>query len=96
MCRPEGREGRRDGAFTIFYLGINIGAFLAPLTCGYLGETFGWSYGFGLAGIGMLAGLVVFGRGQDGLGSNGDPSDPAMLAKWEKPVYAGSFSHLRW
>lgn len=85
-------DSRRDGAFTIFYLGINIGAFLAPLTCGYLGETFGWSYGFGLAGIGMLAGLVVFGRGQDGLGANGDPSDPAMLAKWEKPVYAGSFA----
>ena len=85
-------DSRRDGAFTIFYLGINIGAFLAPLTCGYLGETFGWSYGFGLAGIGMLAGLLVFWRGQDGLGANGDPSDPAMLAKWEKPVYAGSFA----
>ena len=85
-------DSRRDGAFTIFYLGINIGAFLAPLTCGYLGETYGWPYGFGLAGIGMLAGLVVFGRGQDGLGANGDPSDPAMLAKWGKPVYAGSFA----
>ncbi|GIW96348.1 MAG: hypothetical protein KatS3mg110_4389 [Pirellulaceae bacterium] len=51
---------RRDAGFTIFYMGINLGAGLAPLLCGYLGETYGWHYGFGLATIGMLAGLVVF------------------------------------
>ena len=53
-------DPRKDGAFTIFYMGVNIGAFLAPLTCGYLGEEVDWSLGFGLAGIGMLIGLLVF------------------------------------
>ena len=57
-------DTRRDAGFTIFYLGINVGAFLAPLLCGWLGESFGWHYGFGLAGIGMLAGLIVFGYGR--------------------------------
>lgn len=51
---------KRDGGFTIFYIGINLGAALAPLLCGYVGETFGWHYGFGLATIGMLIGLAVF------------------------------------
>ena len=54
---------KRDGGFTIFYMGINIGAFLAPLLCGWLGDSYGWHYGFGAAGIGMLAGLIVFWRG---------------------------------
>ena len=49
---------RRDGAYTIFYMGINLGAALGSLLCGYIGETYGWAYGFGLAGIGMLAGLM--------------------------------------
>ena len=53
-------DPRRDGAFTIFYMGINIGAFLAPLTCGAIAERAGWSYGFLLAGIGMLIGLSIF------------------------------------
>ncbi|MEL6342733.1 MAG: peptide MFS transporter [Myxococcota bacterium] len=51
---------RRDGGFTIFYIGINLGAAMAPLLCGYVGEKFGWHYGFGLATIGMLVGLAVF------------------------------------
>jgi proton-dependent oligopeptide transporter, POT family len=51
---------QRDGGFTIFYIGINLGAMLAPLLCGYVGETYGWHYGFGLATIGMLVGLAVF------------------------------------
>jgi proton-dependent oligopeptide transporter, POT family len=51
---------KRDGGFTIFYMGINLGAALAPLLCGYIGENFGWSWGFGLATIGMLIGLAVF------------------------------------
>lgn len=51
---------RRDGAYTIFYMGINLGAFLGSLLCGYLGETYGWAYGFGAAGFGMLLGLIVF------------------------------------
>jgi POT family proton-dependent oligopeptide transporter len=56
---PEGSK-KRDGGFTIFYMGINLGAALAPLVCGYIGETYGWHYGFGLATIGMLVGLAVF------------------------------------
>jgi proton-dependent oligopeptide transporter, POT family len=51
---------RRDAGFTIFYIGINLGAGLAPLVCGYIGETYGWHYGFGLATIGMLVGLATF------------------------------------
>ena len=51
---------RRDGGFTIFYMGINLGAAMAPLLCGYIGETYGWHYGFGLATIGMLAGVAIF------------------------------------
>src|SRR5690606_3908963 len=53
-------DPRKDGAFSIFYMGVNIGAFLAMLTCGYVGENINWHYGFGLAGIGMLIGLIVF------------------------------------
>ena len=54
------KDPRRDGGFTLFYMGINLGAALAPLLCGYVGETYGWHYGFGLATIGMMVGLAVF------------------------------------
>jgi POT family proton-dependent oligopeptide transporter len=57
-------DQRRDGAFTLFYMGINMGAFLAPLTCGAIGENEGWQYGFLAAGIGMLLGYFVFLWGQ--------------------------------
>jgi POT family proton-dependent oligopeptide transporter len=57
-------DPRRDGAFTIFYMGINLGAFLAPLVCGTLGQRYGWHYGFTAAGVGMLLGLVVYLAGQ--------------------------------
>ncbi len=53
-------DPRRDGAFTIFYMGINIGAFLTPLTCGTVGQLEGWGYGFLLAGCGMIVGLLIF------------------------------------
>ena len=53
-------DSRRDAGFTIFYMGINVGAFLAPLTCGAVAEKAGWHYGFLLAGIGMVTGLVLF------------------------------------
>ena len=59
---PEG-DRRKDSGFTIFHMGINIGAFLSPLLCGWLGEAYGWHYGFGLAGVGMLAGLLFFRSG---------------------------------
>lgn len=61
-------DARRDGGFTIFYMGINLGAFLAPLVCGTLGEKFGWHYGFAAAGFGMVAGLAIFAWGQRRLG----------------------------
>src|SRR5688572_11022644 len=51
---------KRDGGFTIFYMGINLGAAMSPLLCGYIGETYGWHYGFGLASLGMVTGLAVF------------------------------------
>lgn len=60
---PDGDQ-RRDGAFTLFYMGINMGAFLAPLTCGAIGENEGWEFGFLAAGIGMLIGYLVFVWGQ--------------------------------
>jgi POT family proton-dependent oligopeptide transporter len=72
-------DPRRDGGFTIFYMGINLGAGAAPLICGYLGETHGWHYGFGLAGVGMVAGLVVFLAGQRLLANVAEPPDPAAL-----------------
>jgi POT family proton-dependent oligopeptide transporter len=59
------KEGdpRRDRAYSIFYVGINLGAFLAPLICGTLGEKWGWHYGFGAAGVGMVFGLLIYLRG---------------------------------
>jgi len=58
---PEGDQ-RRDSGFTIFYMGINIGAFLGPIICGYLAQTsgFGWHYGFAAAGVGMVLGLIMY------------------------------------
>ncbi len=70
---------RRDGAYTIFYMGINVGAAIGTILVGYLGETIGWGYGFGLAGIGMLAGLIVFVLGKSVL--NGAGEAPAPLTK---------------
>ncbi len=61
---------RRDAGFTIFYLGINIGAFIAPLICGWLGETYGWHYGFGAAGIGML--VFIYGAQNNIYGAQGE------------------------
>ena len=56
---PEG-GGRRDAGFTIFYMGVNIGAFIGPLICSYLGEKVGWRWGFSAASVGMILGLVQF------------------------------------
>src|SRR4051812_11171320 len=69
------REGdnRRDGAFTIFYMGINLGALLSPIVCGNLGERVGWAFGFGSAAVGMTLGLAQFMWGQQNLGDTGLP-----------------------
>lgn len=65
-------DERRDKGFIIFYIGINIGAFLSALIVGYVGEVHGWHYGFGLAGIGMLLGMIVYMWGQKYLEGVGD------------------------
>ncbi|MEQ3654598.1 MAG: peptide MFS transporter [Dokdonia sp.] len=65
------RPGKKDGAYTIFYMGVNAGAFLGILLCGYLGEQIGWSWGFGVAGIFMLFGLLQFWFAQDIFGTIG-------------------------
>lgn len=70
---------RRDGAYTIFYMGINVGAAIGTLIAGYLGQTYGWKYGFGAAGVGMLLGLIVFVLGKPLLLGRGEAPDPAKL-----------------
>ena len=62
-------DPRRDGAFTIFYMGINIGAFFSPLVCGTLGQKVGWHWGFAAAGVGMVVGLVLYLFGRPHLGA---------------------------
>ena len=76
-------DRRRDRAFSIFYVGINLGAFLAPLVCGTLGEHYGWHYGFTAAGVGMVLGLVIYLAGLPRL-----PPDPVRLHSREprKPL----------
>ena len=70
---------RRDSAYTIFYMGVNVGAALGTILVGYLGETIGWSYGFGLAGIGMVVGLLIFVVGKPALQGRGEA--PAALTQ---------------
>ena len=81
----EENDPRRDGGFSIFYMGINLGAFTSALACGYLGETYGWAYGFGLAGFGMLLGLFVFTKYQHWLEGHAAPKNPAVL-KEKSPI----------
>ena len=66
-------DEKRDSGFTIFYMGINLGSFMATLLCGWLGETYGWNYGFGAAGIGMILGLATFIWGQKYLTGKAEP-----------------------
>ncbi|GAA4297615.1 peptide MFS transporter [Nibribacter koreensis] len=72
-------DPRKDSGFSIFYMGINIGAALGGLLCGYVGQQINWHYGFGLAGIFMIAGLVVFYLGSKSLGHRGLPPSPEQL-----------------
>lgn len=72
-------DDRRDSGFTIFYMGINLGSFLATIICSWLGENYGWSYGFGAAGIGMLLGLATFIYGSKYFDGKAEPKDPAFL-----------------
>jgi proton-dependent oligopeptide transporter, POT family len=79
LYRPD--DPRRGRAYNVYYVGINIGGFLAPLICGTLGEFYGWHWGFGAAGVGMLAGLVVYIRGGKYL--PGDIPAPRKIAEPE-------------
>lgn len=79
-------DPRRGWAYNVYYVGINIGGFLAPLLCGTIGEVYGWHYGFGLAGIGMLAGLVIYLSGQRWL-----PPEPARIAPAAAAAVARGF-----
>lgn len=76
----------RDSGFTVFIWGINFGATISAVLCGYVGQKYGWGYGFGLAGLGILLGLAVFIRGQPHLHGVGGPPDAAYLSK---PLGAG-------
>jgi POT family proton-dependent oligopeptide transporter len=77
---------RRDGAYTIFYMGINLGAAVGTIFAGYLGETYGWAYGFGAAGLGMLLGLVVFVFGRPLLMGRGE-APGALTRRTEWGIY---------
>jgi POT family proton-dependent oligopeptide transporter len=79
---------RRDGAYTIFYMGINVGAAIGTILAGYLGQTYGWAYGFGAAGIGMLLGLIVFVLGKKALRGAGEA--PAPLARSKELTLYGT------
>jgi POT family proton-dependent oligopeptide transporter len=96
---PE-NDPRRDSGFTLFYMGINVGALVATLVCGWLGETYGWKYGFGLAGIGMILGLITFLFGQRYLKGYAESPNPEWLStklvgiKQEWWIYIGSIVAL--
>ncbi len=84
-------DSRRDAAYTIFYMGINVGAAAGTILVGYLGQTVGWAYGFGLSGIGMVAGLIVFVIGKGALRGAGEA--PKLLPKnKEMLIYITGFA----
>jgi len=79
-------DPRRDAGFSIFYMGINLGALISPLVCGYLGQKIGWHWGFGAAGVGMTLGLTQYVLGGSRLGQAGLPAEPpaGAGALWAK------------
>lgn len=89
---PEG-GARRDAGFSIFYMGINFGALLGPLICGYLGEEVNWHYGFGAAGVGMTLGLIQYSMGARHLGGagqlKGELALPEAVAKSKAQLMRG-------
>ncbi len=78
----KGKESKKDGAYTIFYMGVNAGAFFGMMLCGYLAENLGWSYGFGLAGIFMFLGMLQFLLAKNLFGNIGER--PSVIAASEK------------
>jgi POT family proton-dependent oligopeptide transporter len=90
------RQGdpRRDAGFTIFYMGINMGAFLSPLLCGYVGEKWGWHWGFAVAGTGMLLGQLVFNVFHREIGTIGYPPNRTAFRKSIPWVILGTVAFL--
>src|SRR5262245_29738301 len=83
------KDQRRDAGFSIFYMGINLGAFIAPIICGYLGERVNWHLGFASAGVGMVLGLIQYVLGSKHLGDAGmerAPATPEQAAAWKRQV----------
>lgn len=83
-------DPRRDGAFTLFYMGVNLGALIAPLACGTIGAIYGWNYGFGFAGVGMFFGLILFISFKKHLGERGLVPKPEAL---KAPLMPGISKH---
>jgi len=79
------KDPRRDGGFTIYYMGINVGSMLGPLLSGYLAATYGWSIGFFAASIGMLIGLLIFIFGSNYLGNKGLAPELNIITEMTKP-----------
>lgn len=87
---PEG-GARRDAGFTIFYMGINLGAAVGPMVCGWLAKEWGWHWGFAAAGVGMVLGLIQFRFTRAWLGSAGTrPGNAAPLQVWERLLFFGT------
>jgi len=88
----ERHDARRDAAFTIFYMGVNLGAFLGPIACGWLRVRYGWNWGFGAAGVGMILGLIVYFIGRPhllkgiGLAPRHQQMSPERKAELGKPL----------
>lgn len=79
-------DPRRATAYNIYYVGINLGAFLAPFVCGTVGEIYGWHWGFALAGVGMVIGMITYLGGSHYLPKNNDPKDePTQPVSGERP-----------
>ena len=94
----EGRDEKKDGAFNIFYMGVNAGAFLGIMLCGWVGEKVGWSFGFGLAGIFMFLGMVQFYYAQPLFGKIGDvpkKSDKKIVLERDMDEQLNPFS-FKW
>jgi POT family proton-dependent oligopeptide transporter len=84
-------DQRRDAGFSIFYMGINLGAFIAPLVCSYLGERINWHWGFGAAGVGMTLGLIQYVAGRDRLAHVGHPPEQARAVTQRKALIGALF-----
>src|ERR1700730_1170461 len=91
-------DHRRDAGFSIFYMGINLGALIAPIICGWVGEKINWRLGFGLAGVGMIAGVIQFMLGAKYLGSAGlypvVPENPAEAHRQKRNATIGAVGAL--